>query len=97
VHESPQLPGVDPGHSNVAVARRWPEPVELADIQAIEEAGAWCLEAHDVQFVRTFFAADRRRMLCLYRAPDAESVRLSQAKAGMPVEHVWAFETLVPP
>ena len=97
VHEAPLRPGADPGCSNVAVTRRWAEPVELADIQAIEDAGAWCLEAHDVQFVRTFFAADHRRMVCLYRAPDAESVRLAQTQAGMPLEHVWAFETLVPP
>jgi hypothetical protein len=27
---------------------------------------------------RSFFAADRKRMLCLYHAPDAESVRLVQ-------------------
>jgi hypothetical protein len=80
----------------VAVMRRWTDPVELKDIQAIEDAGAWCLEAHNVQFVRTFFSADHRRMACLYRAPDAESVRLAQTQAGMPVEHVWAFETLAP-
>jgi len=97
VHEAPQRPGADPGYSNVAVTRRWTEPVELADIQAIEDAGAWCLEAHDVQFVRTFFAVDQRRMVCLYRAPDAESVRLAQTQAGMSVEYVWAFESLTPP
>jgi hypothetical protein len=97
VHEAPNLAGADPGYSNVVVTRSWTQPVKLADVQAIEDAGAWCLEAHDVQFVRTFFAADRRRMACLYRAPDAEAVRLAQIQAGMPVEHVWAFETLVPP
>ena len=97
VHEAAIRPGADPGYSNVMVTRSWSQPVELADIQAIEEAGAWCLDAHDVQFVRTFFAADHRRMVCLYRAPDAESVRLAQTQAGMPVEHVLAFETIVPP
>jgi len=97
VHEAPTLPGADPGYSNVLVTRRWDHSVELADIQAIEDAGAWCLEAHDVQFVRTFLATDRRRMDCLYRAPDAESVRLAQVQAGMPVDRVWAFEALVPP
>lgn len=96
VHEAPDRAGADPGYSNVVVTRSWDEPVELADIQAIEDAGAWCLDAHDVQFVRTFFAVDRRRMACLYRAPDAESVRRAQAQAGMPLERVWAFETLIP-
>ena len=96
VHEAPNPPGRDPGCSNVVVMRRWTDPVELKDIQAIEDAGAWCLDAHNVQFVRTFFSADHRRMACLYRAPDAESVRLAQTQAGMPVEHVWAFEALAP-
>jgi len=96
VHEAPDLPGADPGYSNVVVTRCWTGPVDLVDIQAIEDAGAWCLEAHDVKFVRTFFSHDRRRMACLYRAPDAESVRLAQVQAGMPVERVWAFETLSP-
>jgi len=96
VHEAPKLPEADPGYSNVAVTRSWTEPVQLADIQAIENAGAWCLDAHGVQFVRTFFAADRRRMVCLYRAPDAESVRLAQVQAGMPVEHIWTFRPLGP-
>jgi hypothetical protein len=96
VHEAQNLSGADPGYSNVVVTRSWSQPVELADIQAIEDTGAWCLEAHDVQFVRTFFATDRRRMACLYRAPDAESVRLAQVRAGMPIERVWAFEALAP-
>jgi len=96
VHEAPGLAGVDPGHSNVVVTRAWDEPVTLDAIQAIEDAGAWCLEAHEVTFVRTFFAADRKRMACLYRAPDAESVRLAQAQAGMPVERVWPFELVGP-
>ena len=97
VHEARDLPGVDPGYSNVVVTRSFDEPVEMADIQAIENAGNWCLEAHSVQFVRSFFSADRKRMDCLYRAPDAESVRRAQLEAGMPVERIWAFEALLPP
>jgi hypothetical protein len=43
-----------------------------------------------VRFVRTYFATDRRRMICLYVAPDAESVRLAQVQAGLPHAGVWA-------
>jgi hypothetical protein len=96
VHEAPESVGAEPGLFNVVVTRSWSEPVQLVDIQAIEDAGAWCLEAHHVQFVRTFFASDRKRMACHYRAPDAESVRLAQLAAGMPVERIWAFEALLP-
>jgi hypothetical protein len=49
-----------------------------------------------VKFARTFFSADRRRMVCLYQAPDAESVRLAQREAAMPLDAVWAFERLGP-
>ena len=82
------------GEVNVVVERSWVEPVELEDIAAVEEEGAWCLEAHNVTFLRTFFAADHKRMICLYRAPDAESVRHSQSKANMPFDEVWAFQHL---
>ena len=93
VHSAPGAGGVVP---NVLVERNFAEPVRLEDIQAIEDAGAWCLETHRVNFVRTFFSLDRRRMLCLYRAPDAESVRLAQREAGMPVAAVWSFQPVLP-
>jgi hypothetical protein len=82
--------------ANVMVERRFSTPVTMAEIQAIEDAAAWCLEQHRVTFLRTFFSADRTRMLCLYRAPDAESVRQAQAQAGMPLERVWACRCLNP-
>lgn len=86
-------PGLEDSRSaNVMVTRRFEEPVQLEDIQAIEDAGAGCLQAHRVEFERTFFAADRRFMVCLYRAPDAESVRIAQRDALMPIEAVWSFE-----
>jgi hypothetical protein len=80
----------------VLVEREFPEPVEFDAIQAVEERGAWCLRTHRVTFVRTWFSRDRRRMVCLYEAPDAESVRLAQSKAGMPVTRVWAAVRIPP-
>jgi len=97
VFEAQDLAGTDPGYSNVLVTRSFSEPVELAKIQALEDAAAWCLDANEVQFVRTFFSADRKRMDCLYRAPDAEAVRRTQQTAQMPVERIWAFQAILPP
>lgn len=81
----------EPLEANVLVERRFDTPVQLAAIQALEDAGAWCLETHRVRFVRTFFSCDRTRMICLYRAPDVESVRRAQIQAQMPLERVWGF------
>lgn len=88
--------GPEPVVPNVLVERSFDQPVQLENIQAIENAGAWCLQAHRVKFAGTFFSNDRKRMLCLYQAPDAESVRLAQRDAGMPVDAVWAFSRFDP-
>jgi len=91
VHEAPG-PGAPPADSaNVLVERNFATPVTLDEIQAIEDAGAACLSTRNVQFVRTFFSLARTRMVCLYRAPDAESVREAQRAAHMPVDGVWSF------
>jgi hypothetical protein len=81
---------------NVLVERTFDEPVMFKQIQSVAESGAWCLEAHHVRYARTFFSADRKRMLCLYEAPDAESVRLAQREAAMPVDTVWSFDRIGP-
>jgi hypothetical protein len=92
IHASPDADAPPLETANVAVERSFEQPVTLEEIQALEDAGASCLQARDVEFVRTFFSRDRKRMVCLYRAPDAEAVREAQKKAKMPVDAVWSFE-----
>ena len=96
VHDAPGAAGPGQLAGNVLVSRSFGEPVHLAEIQAIEDAGAGCLETHRVRFVRSYFSVDRKRMLCLYRAPDAESVRIAQREAGMPLDRVWAVRPFCP-
>jgi len=96
VHDGPGLTEADLVEANVLVSRHFDEPVAFAAIQSLEDAGAGCLENHRVRFVRTYFATDRRRMICLYHAPDAESVRIVQREARMPVERVWTFRQFRP-
>jgi len=91
LHLAPNLAMDALGRANVVVERRFDAPTTLGAIQAIEDAGIGCLQMRDVEFIYTLFSADRRRMICMYQAPDAESVRQAQHEAGMPVEAVWAF------
>jgi hypothetical protein len=81
-----------PGPANVLVERCFGEPVTLESVQAIEDAADWCLQQHKVTFLRTYFSTDQKRMICLYRAPDAEAVRQAQRQANMPVERIWACQ-----
>jgi hypothetical protein len=96
IHESPYLTDSGSSSANVVVSRHFKEPVMLEEIQAKEDAGAWCLEAHNVLFIRTYFATNKTRMICLYCAPDAESVRLAQSRAGMSFDTVWSFKEIAP-
>ena len=95
-HPGAERPGPAAGDSLAVVERSFPEPVAFADIQAMEDRGAWCLEQHRVRFLWTWFATDHRRMLCIYAAPDADAVRDAQAGAGMPVDRVWPAHLFEP-
>jgi len=81
---------------NVLVERSFPAPETFERLKAIVDAKAWCLEQHRVEWARSFLSNDGRRMLCQYRAPDVEAVRLAQREAGLPVDALWAFERIGP-
>lgn len=91
VHRTP-----DEGLATVVVERRFEAPASMDELQAREDAASWCLEQHRVEFVRSFFSTDKKTMICLYRAPDAESVRLAQGQANMPFDSIWACEHFTP-
>jgi len=72
--------------SVVLVERSFPQPVAFEDFRG---RGASCLELHRARFLRAYFSADRLRMICLFEAPDAESVRVAQEKSGLPFDAAW--------
>lgn len=91
VYEAP-----DPPVPNVLVERSFEQPVTFTEIQSAAIARASCFEMHGVRIARTLFSLDRKRMMCLYEAPDAESVRIAQREAGLPYDKVWAFHSVTP-
>jgi hypothetical protein len=68
-------------------------PIALADLIAIEQSCPPCFAAHRVQLAGLFIARDRRRAVLLFRAPDAESVRLACRHVTLPFERVWQCQT----
>jgi hypothetical protein len=97
VHDAPGLDARACNDANVLVERSFQRPTSLDEIQALEDAGAGCLQTHRVRFARTFASLDGQRMLCLYQAPDAESVRLAQRQAGVPLDRAWSFQRIANP
>lgn len=96
VFEAPGILEKDFASANVVVERSFEGPVTLQEIQAIEDAGIACLETRDVRPISTFQSHDKKRMICLYEAPDAESVRQAQREAGVPFDDAWAFRPVGP-
>jgi hypothetical protein len=81
----------------VVVERSFEQPVDVDALQSCEERSKWCLEVHDVRFLHSYVSPDRKRMICIYEAPDAESVRKVNDTAGMPFVRVWTASVLEPP
>src|SRR5262245_44530172 len=49
-----------------------------------------CLDIRNGTWARSYLAADRKRMVCEFEAPDAESVREALRSADVPFDRVWA-------
>ena len=48
-----------------------------------------CLEIRNGTWVRSSLSADRKRMICEFEAPDADSVREALRSARISFERVW--------
>jgi hypothetical protein len=92
-------PGLDQeqlARANVFASWRFNEPIALEELDSIDASAAVCLRNHRVRLLRTFIANDRRRVICLCLAADAESVRLALRDAKRPVERIWPLRQFYP-
>ena len=51
-----------------------------------------CLALRRGTWVRSYFSADRKRVVCEFEAPDAESVREALRTANVPFDRVWSAD-----
>jgi hypothetical protein len=76
--------------TDVFYLRPMDPPVKPEDLQGMVEYAAGCFNLHHVDWKHSFLSTDGRRMLCWYRAPDAESARLALRELGSNLHAVWA-------
>ena len=60
------------------------------------EIGIPCHKAHNVLWIRSMMSRDRSRVICEFEAPDAETVRRSFRKVGLPFARIWTVDILEP-
>ena len=80
----------------IIVERSFDPPLTQDDVDAASRRVAGCLDLYRVRWIRSYFSADRRRMVCEYEAADAQSVRDVQNTAQVPFERVWPAELMEP-
>jgi hypothetical protein len=71
---------------------RFDPPLTEAEMQDADERALRCLHERGVKWCFSWLASDRRRMICVFQAPDAESVRESLLKAGVQFDRVWTAQ-----
>lgn len=91
VRDPPGITREDLTHANVLVSFRFELPASPEELEAVLGSGNICLTSHRVRMLRAFIASDRRRVICLCAAADAESVRIALRESRPPVDRVWAF------
>ena len=79
---------------HVVVERAFEQPYTINEINSIHRKFAWCLEQNRVRLIQSYLSLDRKRMICIYEAPDAESVRRINQQSGFPCNCIWTASVL---
>jgi len=59
---------------------------------ALDMAPTDCFRLHRVHWQETRVSEDGTRLICRFRAPDAESVRIALRQSGISFDAVWACD-----
>ena len=70
---------------------------EELDPEALDDEGIKLVNDEvGVQWVFSFLSADKRKTYCLYEAPDAEAIRESAARLGIPADVITPVDEFGP-
>jgi hypothetical protein len=78
----------------IIVERSFETPLTKDDLSAVEARMAPCLDLYGVTWIRSYWSADRLRMICEYDAADVASVRNVQREAEAKFDRAWAADVL---
>lgn len=88
VHDAPGA--TEPFDGGILVCRSASEPTRFETTGTTGSAEVLSLSTHRVSLLRCYVSKDRRRMLGVYRAADAEAVRLALRDDSATCESVWS-------
>jgi hypothetical protein len=80
----------------IIVERTFDPPINQETMDAVSKRVGGCLDLYGVRWVGSHVSTDRRRMVCVYEAADAQSVRDVQDAAQAPFDRVWPADVMNP-
>ena len=80
------------GMTDVFVARSSAAPSPSAGFATLDMAPTDCFRMHRVHWQETRLSEDGTRLICRFRAPDAESVRVALRQSGIAYDSVWTAD-----
>ncbi len=80
--------------SRIVVERNFETPQSDEDMKRVADRERPCLAVYNVTWKRSLIATDRKRMVCEYEAPDAETVRKVQREAAAEFDRVWVGDVV---
>lgn len=76
--------------SRIVMEQTFETPMSDDELSTFAKRLDPCLDLRNGAWARSYLSADRKRMVCEFEAPDAESVREALRSAGVPFDRVWA-------
>lgn len=70
--------------------RHWPDALTESDVRRLMAMTEGCRRVHRVAWLGSWLSSDGHDLLCHFRGPDAESMRIAAHGSGMPGGAVWA-------
>ena len=81
--------------AHIIVETNYPKPPTDSELQSDGAKLIPCIEERHCKWLRSYLSVDRKRRICHFEAPDAESVREAFRSAGLPVGECWKAGALV--
>jgi hypothetical protein len=80
----------------VVLEREFPEGLTLKELRQMA-ASMQCLDLYRVKPLRSYMTSDRKRLVCVFQAPDAEALRAVGRINGFPPgSSVWSSTLHIP-
>jgi hypothetical protein len=78
----------------IMVEERFEPAIDLSQGSPVADQISPCLPIYEMTWLSSYIASDGTRCVCVYEAPDAETVRRAYRAAGVEFVSVWSAHPL---